>query len=113
MALPWSEATNTDRAGTWSSSPKSSMPCVPPRTAPAAAELDLAGMLIDAATGAVDWACYRDQTAQELKALLDAKLQGQPALAEPLPVVLPLLEALQKSVAAAKKSARAPAHPSR
>jgi non-homologous end joining protein Ku len=58
-------------------------------------------MLIDAASGAVDWGSYRDQAAQELRALLDIKLQGQPAAApEPARNVLPLLQALQESVAA-------------
>jgi hypothetical protein len=32
-------------------------------------ELRLAGMLIDAADGKVDWTAYPDQTAQELKTL--------------------------------------------
>ena len=38
-------------------------------------------MLIDAAGGAVDWGAYRDEAARELRALLDAKLRGQPAAA--------------------------------
>jgi DNA end-binding protein Ku len=64
-------------------------------------ELRLAGMLIDAASGAVDWQAYRDQAAHEIRSLLETKLQGQPAAAEPARMVLPLLEALQQSVAAA------------
>jgi non-homologous end joining protein Ku len=60
----------------------------------------LAGMLIDAASGAVDWQAYRDLAAPELRALLETKLQGQSAAAEPARMVLPLLEALQQSVAA-------------
>jgi DNA end-binding protein Ku len=63
-------------------------------------ELRLAGMLIDAASGAVDWQAYRDQAAHEIRSLLETKLQGQPATAEPARMVLPLLEALQQSVAA-------------
>jgi hypothetical protein len=58
----------------------------------------------------------RDQAAQDLRALLDIKLQGQPAAApEPTRMVLPLLAALQQSVAAqagdgaaARGKARAP-----
>jgi DNA end-binding protein Ku len=74
----------------------------PPRPDAAAEEFRLAGQLIDAASGAVDWGAYRDQAAQELRALLDAKLQGQPAAApQPAGTVLPLLAALQQSVAAA------------
>jgi len=41
-------------------------------------ELHLAGMLIDAADGKVNWTAYPDQTAQELKTLIEAKLAGQP-----------------------------------
>jgi non-homologous end joining protein Ku len=90
-----------------------------PRPDAAAEELRLAGMLIDAAGGAVDWGAYRDQAAQELRALIDIKLQGQPAAApEPDRMVLPLLEALQQSVAAAAPAddaaaARAQARPPR
>jgi non-homologous end joining protein Ku len=77
----------------------------PPATQPAAdsasEELRLAGMLIDAASGAVAWGAYRDQAAEELKALVEAKLEGQPqATTEPARAILPLLEALQQSVAA-------------
>jgi DNA end-binding protein Ku len=80
----------------------------------ASAELHLAGLLIDAASGAVDWSSYRDQTAEELRGLLEAKLQGQTAVAEPAAVVLPLLEALQQSVAAAQgRTAPAAGKPAR
>jgi DNA end-binding protein Ku len=76
------------------------LPALPP-PADAGEEARLAGMLIDAAGGAVEWAAYRDQAAEDLRALLEAKLQGGPtALEEPAPAVLPLLEALQKSLAA-------------
>jgi non-homologous end joining protein Ku len=56
-------------------------------------------MLIDAAAGKVDWTAYPDGAAEELKALIDAKLAGQ-AVAEPVapPRILSLLEALQQSV---------------
>ena len=58
-------------------------------------------MLIDAASGAVAWGAYRDQAAEELKALIEAKLEGQPqATMEPARAILPLLEALKQSVAA-------------
>ena len=61
-------------------------------------EMQLAAQLIDAASGPVDWSAYSDSTATELRALVEAKIQGQvPPPAEP--VVLPLLEALQQSVA--------------
>jgi DNA end-binding protein Ku len=64
-------------------------------------ERRLAGLLIEAASGAVDWRAYRDQAAEELKALMEAKLAGQPsAVTEPVRAILPLLEALQQSVAA-------------
>jgi DNA end-binding protein Ku len=67
----------------------------------ASEELRLAGLLIDAASGAVAWGGYRDQAAVELKALIEAKLAGQPlAATEPARAILPLLEALQQSVAA-------------
>jgi DNA end-binding protein Ku len=67
----------------------------------ASEELRLAGMLIEAASGAVAWGAYRDQAAEELKALIEAKLAGQPsATTEPTRAILPLLEAWQQSVAA-------------
>ena len=63
-------------------------------------EMQLAAQLIDAASGPVDWSAYADQTAAELRALVEAKIQGQaPRPTEPAAVVLPLLEALQQSVA--------------
>jgi non-homologous end joining protein Ku len=86
---------------------------IPPRRpADASEELRLAGQLIDAASGAVDWNAYRDATAQELKTLLEAKLQGQSGeVIEPAATVLPILEALRRGVAVAKApgAARAPA----
>ena len=72
-------------------------------------ELRLAGLLIDAASGSIDWSAYRDQAAQELKALIEAKLAGQPvATLEPERALLPLLEALKQSVAAQNGHAAAP-----
>ena len=71
-------------------------------------EMRLAGLLIDAASGAMDWGAYRDQAAQELKALIEAKLAGLPvATLEPERAILPLLEALQQSVAAQNGKAAA------
>jgi DNA end-binding protein Ku len=64
-----------------------------------AEELRLAGMLIEAAGGKVDWTAYPDQAAQELKTLIEAKLAGQASVvSSPAPTILPLLEALKKSV---------------
>jgi DNA end-binding protein Ku len=72
-------------------------------------ELRLAGLLIDAASGTMDWSPYRDQAAQELKALIEAKLAGQPVAAlEPERAILPLLEALKQSVAAQNGHAATP-----
>ncbi len=71
----------------------------------ASEEMRLAGMLIDAASGTVEWGSYRDQAAQELKALIEAKLEGQPvATMEPARAILPLLEALQQSVSTQVKN---------
>ena len=64
----------------------------------------LAGLLVDSASGkAICWSDYRDDTAEQLKALLEARLQGQP-VAEPAveeSPVLNLLDALRQSVASA------------
>jgi non-homologous end joining protein Ku len=74
-----------------------------------AEELRLAGMLIEAADGKVDWTAYPDQAAEELKALIEAKLAGM-AVAEATapPRILSLLEALQQSVGARNGNAVAP-----
>jgi DNA end-binding protein Ku len=77
-------------------------PQTPRRPAEVSEELRLAGQLIDAASGAVDWDAYRDAAAHELKALLEAKLQGRGGAAlEPAAAVRPLLETLRRGVAAA------------
>ncbi len=68
-----------------------------------AAEKELAGKLIDANTDPVDWSVYQDDRAAQLATLVQAALEKRPpttVAAEPVPM-LPLLEALQKSVAAA------------
>jgi non-homologous end joining protein Ku len=72
-------------------------------------ELRLAGMLIEAAAGKVDWMAYPDQAAEELKALIDAKLAGQAVAEATAPTrILSLLEALQQSVGARNGNAVAP-----
>src|SRR5262249_4703460 len=64
-------------------------------------ELRLAGMLIDAADGKVDWTAYADQSVQELKTLIEAKLAGQSVEATaPSRAILSLLDALKESVQA-------------
>jgi DNA end-binding protein Ku len=65
-------------------------------------ELRLAGTLIDSASGPVEWSQYRDETATELRALVEAKIAGQPLAetADEPAAVLSLLDALKQSVAA-------------
>jgi len=82
-------------------------------------ELQLASMLIDAAGGPVNWAAYRDDTAEQLEKLVAEKVAGRkPSAPQEEPVqVLQLLDALQRSVAAATVNSaaagRRPAKPSR
>jgi DNA end-binding protein Ku len=71
-------------------------------------ELRLAEQLIDAASGRIDWGAFRDDSAAELRALIEVKLQGLPVAAGPGPVVLPLRQALQQSVAEAPERERPP-----
>jgi DNA end-binding protein Ku len=76
-------------------------------------ERQLALLLIDSAAGPVDWSSYRDDTAQQLERLVEIKVAGRPPAApqdEPLQV-LQLLDALQRSVAAAAGSATTPPQP--
>ena len=64
-------------------------------------ELQLASLLIDSASGAVDWSQYRDDTPDKLAALVEAKVAGREVAApaeEPVQV-LQLLDALKQSVA--------------
>jgi DNA end-binding protein Ku len=73
-----------------------------------AQELQLAGQLVQAASGPVDWTQYRDTTAEELAALVEAKLANRPLAAarhEPA-AVLQLLDALKQSVAQAAGPSR-------
>jgi DNA end-binding protein Ku len=71
-----------------------------PACAASETERALANQLIALSSGAVDWGRYRDTSAEELAALLQAKIAQQPppAPAEE-PVVLPLLDALKRSIA--------------
>jgi DNA end-binding protein Ku len=72
-----------------------------------AEELQLAAMLIDSASGAVDWRQFRDDTPDKLAALVAAKVAGQEVLApteEPVQVIQ-LLDALKQSVAQAQSTA--------
>ena len=73
-------------------------------TTATAEELKLAHQLIDAACGPLDWARYRDTTAEELAALVEAKVANRPSVApaaEPA-AMLQLLDALKQSVAAVR-----------
>jgi DNA end-binding protein Ku len=81
---------------------------VPTAPATAGEELRLAGQLIAAASGAVDWSRYVDRAAQELRALVEAQLADQPAATVMEPVLLPLLQALRDSVAAAEPGPAGP-----
>ena len=73
-------------------------------TAATAAEGQLAGALIDAGSHPVRWADYRDDSAEHLAALVEARLHDRPpGPAAPAPAPIPsLLEALRQSVAAAQ-----------
>jgi DNA end-binding protein Ku len=81
-----------------------------------AEELQLARQLIQAASGPLDWSRFRDSNAEELAALVQAKLANRaslPATAEPI-AVLQLLDALKQSVAATTAAGSAvPAAPAR
>jgi DNA end-binding protein Ku len=67
-------------------------------------ERELARQLIALASGPVDWGRYRDTSAEELAALIEAKRAQQPPPAVvDEPVVLKLLDALKQSVAAARQ----------
>ena len=70
---------------------------------PSAQELHLAGLLLEASRQPVAWKDLRDDSAEQLRRLIEAKLQGQsaPARAVEETPVLRLLDALQQSVAQA------------
>jgi DNA end-binding protein Ku len=82
------------------------------------AERTLARQLLALASAPLDWARYPDRRAEELDALIQAKLAQQPP-AQPAeePAILNLFEALQQSVAEARQAEqgtpRSAASPSR
>jgi DNA end-binding protein Ku len=72
-------------------------------------EQHLAGLLIDAACQPISWSDYRDDTAEQLRTFIQAKLEGR-TLAAPVPEevsILPLVDALKRSVAQALKQSPA------
>src|SRR6202165_5787865 len=74
-----------------------------------AEEIRLTRALMEANSGPLVWARWRDDTTEELTALVQAKIAGRPlpAPAENSGAVLQLLQALQQSVAAAKDNPKA------
>jgi DNA end-binding protein Ku len=76
------------------------------------AERELAAQLIALASAPVDWTRYRDNSAKELAALVEAKRaqQSPPPVVEE-PAVLRLLDALKQSVAAAQNGTAPQASP--
>jgi len=69
-------------------------------------EQRLAGLLIDAATQPIRWSDYRDDSAEQLRTLIQAKLEGK-TLTAPVPEEMPILQlvdALKRSVAQALQS---------
>ena len=70
------------------------------------AERTLARQLITLASAPLDWARYPDRSAEELAALIRAKIAQQPPAAAEEPEVLNLLEALKQSVAQASQPQR-------
>jgi DNA end-binding protein Ku len=80
-----------------------------------AEEQHLAGLLIDAASQPITWTDYRDDNAEQLRALIQTKLQGR-TLAAPVPEEIPILQlvdALKRSVAQAlhEPVVHGPGHP--
>ena len=76
-------------------------------------ERQLAGMVIDAASRPLDWQQYQDDTADKIRALVEAKIEGRPLQpeAEESQQVLKLLDALKQSVTAAAGAGTIPAAP--
>lgn len=69
----------------------------------------MASLLLDAVSGDIDWFSYRDERAEEMRQLIEAKVAGQPIDAdEPAPALLPLLDALKQSVATAQANGTTP-----
>ena len=73
-----------------------------------AEELRLARMLMDAAAGPPDWSQLRDTSAEELHALIEAKIAGRPVTppAEEPVAVLQLIDALKQSVEAVQQNSK-------
>ena len=85
-----------------------------PASAATDSERQLAEQLIALASGPVDWERYRDTSAEELAALVEAKRARQPApTAAEEPTVLRLLDALKQSVAAARQGSESSAFKAR
>ena len=59
-----------------------------PAGAATAAELELAAKLIALGSTSVDWTRYRDTSAEELEALIEAKVAQQPPTAPEEPVAV-------------------------
>jgi non-homologous end joining protein Ku len=68
-------------------------------------ESRLASLLLDSRSSSVPWSSYRDDRADQIRRLIEAKLRGQALLEPPAeePPLLPLVEALKQSLAAAQK----------
>ena len=83
---------------------------VPPSMA-SEAERELAGQLITLASTPLDWTRYRDTSAEELAALIKAKVAKQPPqdpADEPV-LVLHLIDALKQSIEQARNGGAEPA----
>jgi non-homologous end joining protein Ku len=79
------------------------LPPASPAAVASPEEQHLAGLLIDAACQPIVWSNYRDDSAEQLRVLIQAKLQGR-TLAAPVAEELPILrlvDALKRSVAQA------------
>ena len=83
-----------------------------PKVEVSADELELACTLIDTlAVDDFDFAQYKDTYNDKLRELIEMKIKGQEVVAPPVdeaPQVINLMEALQRSVAEAKKAAKPP-----
>jgi len=79
-----------------------------PACAASETERALANQLIALSSGAGDWGRYRDTSAEELAALLQAKIAQQPPAPAEEPVVLSLLDALKQSVAQVEQAETSP-----
>jgi DNA end-binding protein Ku len=86
-----------------------------PPSAASEAERELARQLITLASTPLDWTRYRDTSAEELTALVEAKVAQQPPQSPPdEPVlVLHLMDALKQSIEQARNGSAEPAAKSR